>query len=179
MADGLLDVVDENDVVVGQRLRSDIHKEGLRHREVHVWFVTPDRQVIFQRRSPTKESAPNMLDATAGGHVECGQSYLQAALMEVQEETGLTLRENDLVEIAYLKTAWKDTVTTVRNNPFRTSYLHVFRGNVADLAVEAGQGAGFECLPLDAFATTHVGEIVPTLLEPLYAPMWAKMKDYV
>lgn len=179
MADTLLDVVDENDIVIGQRLRSDIHREGLLHREVHVWFVTPDRHVIFQRRSATKESAPNMLDATAGGHVERGQTYMDAAIAEVSEETGLKLSPADLLEVIKLKTRWKDGVTTVLNNPFRTSFAYIFQGSLNDLNVEKDQGSGFEKLSLDDFYKTHSSEIVPTLLEPVYQPMWNKIRSLV
>ena len=50
----LLEIVDDGDAVIGVRSREEIHTLGLRHREVHVWLVTPDNDIIFQRRSPTK-----------------------------------------------------------------------------------------------------------------------------
>ncbi len=49
----MLEIVDDSDTVIGVRSREEIHTLGLRHREVHVWFVTPDNDIIFQRRSPT------------------------------------------------------------------------------------------------------------------------------
>ena len=36
--DELLDVVDENDNIIGRDKRAVIHSKGLLHREVHVWL---------------------------------------------------------------------------------------------------------------------------------------------
>ena len=69
----VLEIVDESDAVIGVRSREEIHTLGLRHREVHVWLVTPDNDIIFQRRSATKDTFPNQLDASAGGHVHDGR----------------------------------------------------------------------------------------------------------
>ncbi|MCP5405144.1 MAG: NUDIX domain-containing protein [Pseudomonadaceae bacterium] len=179
MADGLLDVVDENDVIVGQRLRSDIHREGLRHREVHVWFVTPEREVVFQRRSPTKDTFPNLLTSTAGGHVELGQTYLEAAIREVEEETGIHIRPEDLTELVKVAITTHDDVNGLYNKPFRVSYLYLFRGNPNNLRAEKGDGAGFALIPLAAIHPGFRPDIVPPLLEPLYQPMWQRIRELV
>ncbi|PZP40454.1 MAG: NUDIX hydrolase, partial [Pseudomonas fluorescens] len=70
MADTYLSIVDDNDTVVGRELRSVIHKQGLRHREVHGWLILNDGKLVLQKRSATKDTYPNMLDASVGGHVE-------------------------------------------------------------------------------------------------------------
>ena len=54
MAGAILEVVSDDDVVIGVRERAEIHTLGLRHREVHVWFVTDQNEIIFQKLSPTK-----------------------------------------------------------------------------------------------------------------------------
>ena len=63
----MLEVVDDADNVIGIRSRDEIHALGLRHREVHLWLVTPDDKIIFQHRSATTDTFPNLLDASAGG----------------------------------------------------------------------------------------------------------------
>ncbi len=45
-----LEIVDEQDQVIGTAERSDIHAQGLLHREVHV-FVTDGTRIALQRRS--------------------------------------------------------------------------------------------------------------------------------
>ena len=177
MADTLLDVVNDNDEVIGQRLRSEIHREGLLHREVHVWFVTPNREVIFQRRSPTKDVNPNMLGASVGGHVEIGQTYLEAALRETQEETGLHISEKDIIPL--FKVLATDTVLNGKNMCFRQSFLYRFLGDIQQLHIEKQDGNGFVQLPLNNFQTATHETIVPTLLSPLYSPMWDKIRSLV
>ncbi|HZJ41249.1 MAG TPA: hypothetical protein VFD16_03225, partial [Candidatus Saccharimonadales bacterium] len=71
----LLNIVDANDNIIGERERAEIHRLGLLHREIHVYFLTPDKKFIFQHRAKDKDSYPDLLDATVGGHVEIGDTY--------------------------------------------------------------------------------------------------------
>lgn len=97
----MLEVVDENDNVIGFETRAKIHREGLLHREIHVWFLTPEGEIVFQHRAKDKDTYPDKLDATVGGHVESNMSYEDTAIKECKEETGnkfisLILNENML-----------------------------------------------------------------------------------
>jgi isopentenyl-diphosphate delta-isomerase len=148
MADVFLDVVNENDEVIGQALRSEIHQKGLKHREIHVWFITPDKQIIFQKRAMDKDTFPGLLDATAGGHVELGASYQETALAEVLEETGIEILENDLHFITKRDSNAFDNITGKTNNVFREVYGCIFNGKVSDLKIEDGMGAGFKAVPI-------------------------------
>lgn len=87
--DDRLNVVDKNGAIIGEESRDVIHRNGLLHREVHVWLYTPDKELIFQHRAKDKETFPDLLDATAGGYVEIGDDWVTAALKELQEETGV------------------------------------------------------------------------------------------
>lgn len=175
-SDSILDLVDEHDVVVGQEWRSVIHQKGLRHREVHVWFVTPAREIIFQRRSATKQTFPNLLDSTVGGHVEQGQTYDTAALAEVFEETGLRL---DLTDLTFLKkslTNITDHGMGLINHNFRAVYGYVYRGALSDLKIEDGEGTGFEAFPIDdlfSLPPERAAQFIPVLLDPtLYKDLY-------
>lgn len=149
MADVFLDIVNENDEVVSQALRSEIHEKGLLHREIHVWFITADKQIIFQKRAANKDTFPNMLDATAGGHVELGMTYDQAALAEVLEETGLEIDKKDIHFIVKRRSHAFDDVTGKTNSVFRSVYGYVFNGKVTDLMIENDMGAGFKSYPVE------------------------------
>ena len=65
-----LNIVDENDQIIGEDTRENIHRKGLLHREIHVWFYTPKSEIVFQHRAKNKDTFPDLLDATVGGHVE-------------------------------------------------------------------------------------------------------------
>lgn len=140
----LLDIIDEKDRVIGQAPRDKVHRKGLLHREVHVWFYTPGGQLIWQLRSKHKETFPGLLDATVGGHVSAGDDYLASALRETAEETGLNLSPGDLKLIATVRKDVIDEYTGLRNRTIRRVYAYRFNGNIKDLRVEPKEADGFE-----------------------------------
>lgn len=173
-----LDVVNDADTIIGQEDFTVIHTQGLAHREVHVWFITPARELIFQRRSMNKSSYPGLLDATVGGHVEIGDSYEQAALREVEEEAGIILNPEQLIFLGKFHGYAHDLVTGTKNNTWRSYYLHKFNGQPSDLKVEAVDGAGFEAISFDTILSgtlTNPERIIPTLLQEPYRAIYAQI----
>lgn len=78
--------------------RSECHQNGLWHRGVVIFIVSPDHQrVLLQKRSTTKKLWPGLWDVTSGGHVLAGEFGYQAGLRELQEEISLTLNPHDLI----------------------------------------------------------------------------------
>jgi len=91
-----LDVVNEKDQIVDSRSRTDVHNEGHLHREIHVWMFDQSKNIIFQKRGLHRPSA-GLLDATVGGHVNQGEDYLDAAIRETKEETGILIDPANLI----------------------------------------------------------------------------------
>ncbi|MGW8065670.1 NUDIX hydrolase [Streptomyces ziwulingensis] len=89
-ADEILDVVDENDHVVGQARRGDVYARGLRHRCVFVYARDARDRVFVHRRTAVKLVFPSLYDMFVGGVVGAGESYDDAALREAREELGVT-----------------------------------------------------------------------------------------
>ncbi len=140
-----LNIVDENDNIIGQESREKIHNEGLLHREIHVYFITPDREVIFQHRAKDKDTYPNLLDATVGGHVDLGDSYQEAVIREIKEETGLKVDIDDLVLFSKVRRkAFFDKLTGKVNNAWWENYIYNFKAELSDLKTEKGKALGFE-----------------------------------
>lgn len=84
-----LEVVDDRDNVIGLAPRAEIHAKGLLHRAVHIFVFNSRGEVYVQRRSPAKDRFPSLLDSSAAGHVDPGESYHAAALRELGEELGI------------------------------------------------------------------------------------------
>jgi len=85
-----LDLVDENDRVVGAKSRSEIYKEGLKNfRVVNAFAVNSEGKLWIPRRTSTKRLFPNCLDMSMGGHVSSGESYEEAFRRELEEELNL------------------------------------------------------------------------------------------
>lgn len=145
----ILNIVNEDDEIVGQASRTEIHQLGLLHREVNIYFLTPKNEIIFQHRSQNKDTYPNLLDASVGGHVEIGDSYEETAIKEIFEETGLKLEPSNLLPIKKSQKIVNDKITGRINNAINFRFAYIFPGEMADLKIEAGEGQGFESWPLE------------------------------
>ncbi len=88
-ASEVFDVVDENDQVLEQRTRGEVHRLGLRHRAVHIFVFNRRGEVFLQRRSHLKDVSPLAWDSSAAGHLDSGESYAAAAVRELREELGI------------------------------------------------------------------------------------------
>lgn len=98
----MLDIVNEADEVVGQASRVDVHRRNLMHRATHIILTNSERQIFIQLRSKTKDTNPGLWDTSAAGHVDAGESYEQCAVRELEEELGVVVSAEHLVEIGRL-----------------------------------------------------------------------------
>lgn len=89
-ADEILDIVDENDEVVGQAPRGEATARGLRHRCVFIEARDTEGRLFVHRRTATKLVFPSHYDMFVGGVVGAGESYDEAALREAEEELGVS-----------------------------------------------------------------------------------------
>lgn len=99
--DEVFDVVNERDVVVGREFRREIHRRGLLHRAVHIFWVRGDGRLCLQRRSYAKDKCPGLLSSSCAGHVDAGEDYHAAAVRELREELGISVAPAQLREIDY------------------------------------------------------------------------------
>jgi isopentenyldiphosphate isomerase len=88
--DELLDIVNDEDIVTDQKLRSTVHQLGLQHRGAHVFLFTSDGKMLVQKRSADRAASPSALDCSVSEHVKAGESYFDAAMRGMMEEMGVT-----------------------------------------------------------------------------------------
>lgn len=161
----MLEVIDENDNIVDLETREKIHTNGLLHREIHIWFLTPRAEIIFQHRAKDKDTYPDKLDATVGGHVEPKMSYEETAVGGCKGETGIDI---DLGKLAFLRKMRKksvDQATGLTNNTIRSQYAYLYDGLISDLQVEDGKAEGFEAWKIDDLS--HLSETDKNRFIPL------------
>jgi 8-oxo-dGTP pyrophosphatase MutT (NUDIX family) len=89
-ADEILDIVDENDQVIGRSPRGEAYAEGLRHRCAFVLARDAEGRLFVHRRTPTKLIFPSLYDMWVGGVLGAGETYDEAALREAEEELGVS-----------------------------------------------------------------------------------------
>ena len=174
-----LNILDEKGQVIGQASREEVHQKGLLHAEVHVWFYTPKQALIFQRRSRTKDTYPNLLDATVGGHVEIGETYEDAAVKETKEETGISLNFSDIVFVQMVRKTVFDPVLNKTNNVLRKVFAYYYQGYANDLHVESRDGAGFESWSLKqlfALSPKAKEQFIPSLIDEESLAMYRRIE---
>lgn len=119
----LLDIINEDDHVLGAKDRNEVHALGLLHREIHVWLFDENKNVYFKKRGVGKSSA-GLLDATIGGHVDSGESYIEAAIRESKEETSIVVLENNLILLKKFKETSRNESKGTINNFLRAVYIY-------------------------------------------------------
>jgi len=145
-----LDIVDEDDNVIGQDTRENIHQKGLLHREIHVIIYNDKDEILFQKRSKNKDTYPRLLDISIGGHVDLGENYEDTAIKELKEESGILANKEDLKFLKKTRSKSFDKITGMINNTYRSIYSYKYVGNIKDLKIEEGKADSLEFWSLNS-----------------------------
>ena len=118
-----LDVVDENNNLTGKtEERNIIHEKGIWHREVAVWIMNEQGEILLQKRASTKKQEPNKW-AICAGHIDAGETVENAILREIEEELGIKV---SIEELEFLKTYKKQNdipSNNIKNYNFQYMYF--------------------------------------------------------
>jgi 16S rRNA (adenine1518-N6/adenine1519-N6)-dimethyltransferase len=85
-------VVDDQDRLLGDATRSEVHGNNLRHRAVHILVFNHLGELFLQKRSRLKDRHPGLWDSSTAGHVDTGEDYDVAANRELHEELGVAAK---------------------------------------------------------------------------------------
>jgi 16S rRNA (adenine1518-N6/adenine1519-N6)-dimethyltransferase len=104
----IFDAVDENDRVIQQATRHEVHTRRLRHRAVHVFVFNKRGDLFLQKRSRWKDKHPQQWDSSAAGHVNAGDTYAGTAPREIREELGIDAAPVEVASLAACEgTGWE------------------------------------------------------------------------
>ena len=98
MAYERVDIVDEQDNVIGTATRAEMRERKLLHRGVAILCRNSKGDVYMHRRTDTKDVFPGLYDCFVGGMVTAGEDYDTAAAREIREELGI---EDSPVELVF------------------------------------------------------------------------------
>ncbi|MBX4189419.1 NUDIX domain-containing protein [Candidatus Parcubacteria bacterium] len=76
-------VVNDKDEVIGTMPKDEAHRNGTPHRIAVVYLENKEGKILIQVRMS------GSLDHSSAGHVDPGESYLEAAKRELREELGV------------------------------------------------------------------------------------------
>ncbi|MEM7012714.1 MAG: 16S rRNA (adenine(1518)-N(6)/adenine(1519)-N(6))-dimethyltransferase RsmA [Verrucomicrobiota bacterium] len=154
--DEIFDVVDEQNQVVGQRRRADVHREGLLHRAAHIFAFNSAGELFLQKRSRLKDVHPGSWDSSAAGHLDAGEDYASAAAREIVEEMGVEAPVEKIAELP----------PTAANGD---EFVHLFRAEVSGKprwpASEVEFGQFFPLEIVDAWVAARPSDFAGGFLE--------------
>lgn len=136
MADELIDIFDENNNSLNKTMMKSLaHKNGSWHRTSHIWIYNTKGEMLIQHRNHDKEIHPNLWDIGAAGHIPAGETPLQGAIRETEEEIGLEITAKEL-EFIQIKKGIANTNDKIQNNEFAYIYLLKYDGEITDLKIQ-------------------------------------------
>jgi hypothetical protein len=106
-----IDVIDENDNIIGLEDRGLCHSLGLRHKVVFVFLVSPDGKILLQRKRGGINPEKDLLDIGVEGHVGASEDIGPCAMRKIKEKCNFNPQIGRLKLIASYN----------RNSPFSLS----------------------------------------------------------
>lgn len=88
MPDEIITLIDANNRVIGEVARSKMRFGQDYHRATYILIFDEQDQLIVQERTLSKSFCPGCIGITTGGVVASGESYMESAHRELQEELG-------------------------------------------------------------------------------------------
>jgi len=138
MSDELLDICDEDNNLTGEsQTKSTAHREGLRHRTVHVCVYNDKGEILLQKRADNKDIYPGLWDMSVAGHVSAGEEPVVSASRELAEEIGIQVEPQDLV-FSHLGSAVYRS-SEINEKVFYYAYLYRFDGEIEKLKLQTAE----------------------------------------
>ncbi len=163
--DELIDILTSTGEFTGKTcLKSEAHVKGLFHQTIHVWLYTDDKKVLLQKRAAVKKVFPNLWDVSAAGHIGTGERIEVAAIREVQEEIGITIKEVNLQKIGIRK----DEIVHpngILDNEFKHIYLCKLNKSIDQLTMQPEEVDDLQLFDLSILkdTTKHGSFMVPNM----------------
>lgn len=161
-SDEILDVVNENNEVIGQATRAEVKEKGLMCRVSTVYLEDEQGRILVTQRS-LKCSYPLTFYAAAGGHLDAGETYEQGAIREAKEEIGV-----DIYDLEYI-----GEFMGTKGKSFNRLFLAKYKG---EFKPDANEVERLEWMTLDEL--DHLMVRFPYLLMPSFMTTFKIYKEY-
>jgi len=145
----LIDQLDENGKYLGIVDKNEAHEKGLWHKAVHVWIVNDDNEIMLQYRCSEKKFYPDIWDTSFAGHVDSGESSMDAVIREGKEELGIDVDVNKISLLCTIKEQL--TYNDMVSNEFVDVFLLRDNVELANLVLQDIEVGDVKYMDVDRF----------------------------
>jgi isopentenyl-diphosphate Delta-isomerase len=160
----MIDVLDSNGDPTGEVLsRKEVHRLGKLHRAVHLYLFNKENKLLLQRRSASADHYPSMFSISVTGHVDAGESSLEAVKRELKEELGLNSNNEDF-KLLFSSRREAELGPTYMDRQINDVYACWLDFDVQNIAFDRTDVSEVKCISLSNFekmVESGVEDIVP------------------
>jgi isopentenyldiphosphate isomerase len=146
-----IDIVDQNGRPIGLSApKSEIHAKGHLHNTAHVWFFTSKGEILLQQRAASKAICPLLWDVSVAGHIDAGETPEQAAVREAKEEIGITISEDQLINIGVFE-CFQSYPNGIIDNEFHNTFIAEIKIDLEDLILQKDEVEALKFVTIPEF----------------------------
>lgn len=163
--DEILEIVDENNKVVGQATRGECYEKGLLHRAVNIFIFSSksETEVFLHKRSDKKLKYPNFWDLSCSEHVKPGEPFETAAKRGLKEELNIEMELEEIVPIHRLDSS--DEKEQYHDNELVITYKGIYNGEMKYDPDEVSNGKFFSKGKVDKMIKGNEVKFTPWFLK--------------
>ena len=150
-----IDVLDENGNITGKvEERKKVHDNGLWHTHVGVWIINNKGELLFQQRSKQKKVGAGKWTRT-GGHVDSGETPLDAVKRETLEEVGVNIPLENFKLLGIRKEEVYNPDNHITNRQFVYSYYTVVDYKLEDYTMQTKEVSDLKYITIDEMENAY------------------------
>lgn len=159
----ILEVVDQNNNIVGTSSRKECYEKGLLHRAVNIFIFNSKGEVFLHKRSKKKLRFKDFWDLSCSEHVSVGESFINAAKRGLKEELNVEVDLEEIIPIHHVDDT--DQSNKYSDNELVITYKGVYDGEMKYDPQEVADGKFFDIEEVNRLIDAGELKVTPWFLE--------------
>lgn len=143
-----LDIIDDKNNLTGRTEERELmHARGIWHREVALWIMNEQGNILLQKRAADKKLHPNKWGICAG-HVDAGETVDEAMIRELEEELGLRVSLDEL-DFMFISKEQSEFPSGRKNYVFYYAYFLRTDLEISDYKIQTAELSEVKYIPFE------------------------------